>query len=61
MPACSSGGQCGLAGPEQRHCRARRLLPCLPQVQRQQAVRPAAARRMTTKAISDVNLVVGGA
>ncbi len=31
------------------------------QVQRQQAVRPAAARRLTTKAISDVNLVVGGA
>ncbi|KAL4422136.1 hypothetical protein ABPG77_006825, partial [Micractinium sp. CCAP 211/92] len=29
-------------------------------VQRQQAVRPAAARRLTTKAISDVNLVVGG-
>ena len=33
---------------------------CRPQVQRQTAVKPVARSRCVTKALSDVNLVVGG-
>lgn len=58
---CSASGASPASSAANGRCRRRRPLPTT-QVQRQQAVRPAGLRtRTVTKALSDVNLVVGGA